>query len=226
VSKGIFEILTNYEEKTFGSLQNQHFQFLVWEEGWFEWFCIRMNSWGEKAVKTLDSLNSGFVPPRIVLRCWTAIRNTVSLSSFLDIAVHIGIIDESSVMKLFICKSNISSQQLKDLSRIPIKFTLSRLRFSISEWFALSNQKRVRILPKTQQISTLTFCFHLWFGPISRHRHHCVLWKWIARFFIAQVFTTTSTIAQRNLEKFQTLNGLSGISWMFQTSLAANLKGF
>lgn len=54
--------------------------------------------------------------PRIVFRCCTAIRRTVSLSSFRDIAWHIGIIDDSSVMKLFI---------------------LSRLRFSISEWFAL-----------------------------------------------------------------------------------------
>lgn len=57
--------------------------------------------------------------PRNVFICWTAILNTVSLSSFRDIALHVGTKDASSSIKLFI---------------------LSRRRFSIWLWASLNKQ--------------------------------------------------------------------------------------
>ena len=61
------------------------------------------------------------IVPRKDFKCCTAMRKTVNLSSFRFMALHIGSIEDNSMMYAFI---------------------LSRLRFSISLWFCLKIQEK------------------------------------------------------------------------------------
>ena len=72
------------------------------------------------------------IVPRKDFKCCTAMRRTVNLSSFRFMALHIGSIEDNSMMYAFI---------------------LSRLRFSISLWFCL------KIHEKTIQWTTKNFFY-------------------------------------------------------------------